>query len=105
MNAPPNLDSTEAPRKNASLLNSVLSKAPVREWFQFGIFLFVQVLQWKSLIMMSETEGQHGAGNFITTMMISTSIGISIKELSDAYKIVFFLSSLAMCMYNFAYGW
>ena len=71
----------------------------------FGIFLFVQGLQWFALLMMCRTEGQHGTSNFITTMMLSASLGHSLDRLSGAFKITLFLSFLAMTFYFLIFGW
>jgi hypothetical protein len=83
----------------------VVSKVPKRELFQFGLFLIAQGLQWHALLMMCNTQGNHGTSNFMCTMMLSVSIGLSLVYLSDFYKTTFFLSTLAMVFYFLAYGW
>ena len=86
-------------------LRDRVSNAPKQELFQLALFLLVQALQWSALLMMCNTEGKHGTSNFITTLMISTSIGISLNKLNEIHKITFFVSTLAMCIYFLRYGW
>ncbi len=105
MNVTPDLQTAEEKPKPFPSLRDAESGVPRGEWFQFAIYLFVQILQWRSLIMMCDTAGRHGTANFITTMMISALIGLSLSKLSTAYKVVFFLSALTMSMYFLAYGW
>jgi|GEM_PF-4341689 len=90
--------------QSRSFLGAV-SRIPKQELFQFAIFLIVQSLQWSALLMMCNTQGKFGTANFITTMMLSASVGISLEKLNTIHKFSFFLSTLAMCIYFLTYGW
>lgn len=86
-------------------LRDAFSRVPTLEWFLFGLLLFLQVRQWGMLLIMCETEGRFGTSAFIAMMMVSTSIGLSLEVLNQAYKYTLVLSYLAMSCYFLRYGW
>lgn len=98
------VDKPETPGPRWSI-RTFISETPTKEFFPFGIFLFAQFLQWTSLQDMCETAGRYGTSNFITDMMLSAVVAVSLDRLKKVHAITFALSAVAMSLYFSAFGW